>query len=308
MVDTLAMSGRGAIQCAQAFEASSMSKSLSQRAGFKDGVLIGSTYNCNPASSGEMELGIRWLKTKMEVWSWVDEGGADRLAAFPVNTSAGELIKALQDDERVPFDIDNTTIINDRPPYGFAFCALTSADETLRQGLLILAAQPNETLLQLSKKTDGLCDNELLDTCSKLVGVADDAGVNLEHMDVRVMERFKTVDEFCSLLRNKLAKAIRAARRMDREESAKLGPHQEKIKQILDAWLENKPKGRWPGSYSTIPPLNFPLLSKFLTNYVLRHGEIPKGMHLIPGGLGLFGKEVGPFYVDFDNPGVEPSK
>jgi hypothetical protein len=203
-------------------------KSLSQRAGFKEGVLIASSYNCNPASSGEMELGIRWLKSKIEVWSWVDEGGADRIATFPVNTSAGELINALRDDERMACDIDNATIISDRPPYGFAFSALTIADETTRQGVVMLAAQSNETLHQLSKDTNGLCDSELLNTCSSLVTVSDEAGVNLDHVDLCVTEHFKSTDEFVSILRRKVASAIRCTRQADRAESTKLRTHREK--------------------------------------------------------------------------------
>lgn len=74
-----------------------------------------------------------------------------------------------------------------------------------------------------------------------------------------------------------------------------MGTHDEEVRQLVERWAEGRPlhpdSGKAVGYYR---------LTGFLTEYLERHGEWPRGVHAMPEGIDRHGKAEPSFTVDFD--------
>lgn len=59
-----------------------MSKRLSERADFKGALILVADYSSNPGINGLCGPAVRWLKSKTEIWQWIDESEEQILAAW----------------------------------------------------------------------------------------------------------------------------------------------------------------------------------------------------------------------------------
>jgi hypothetical protein len=97
------------------------SKRLSQRALFKEALVIQAEYSSAPGVSGHCELGVLWRKSKTEVWSWIDEGEAEKILEVGPDAGCRLLVEVMADEPAVSTAAINplkVAVINDRPPLG----------------------------------------------------------------------------------------------------------------------------------------------------------------------------------------------
>lgn len=71
------------------------------------------------------------------------------------------------------------------------------------------------------------------------------------------------------------------------------------VEEIVEQWAIGKPPNPSPAATSTKPSGYF-RLTNWLLDYLVMHGEFPKGVHMMPEGRDRFGELEPSFPVDFD--------
>jgi hypothetical protein len=71
------------------------------------------------------------------------------------------------------------------------------------------------------------------------------------------------------------------------------------VDEIVERWAIGKPPNPSPAATSTRPSGYF-RLKNWLLDYLVRHGDFPKGVHMMPEGRDRFGELEPSFPVDFD--------
>ncbi|AOS83699.1 hypothetical protein BIU88_05775 [Chlorobaculum limnaeum] len=71
------------------------------------------------------------------------------------------------------------------------------------------------------------------------------------------------------------------------------------VEEIVEQWAIGKPPNPSPAATSSKPSGYF-RLTNWLLDYLMVHGEFPKGVHMMPEGRDRFGELEPSFPVDFD--------
>ena len=71
------------------------------------------------------------------------------------------------------------------------------------------------------------------------------------------------------------------------------------VEVIVERWAIGKPPNPSPAATSSKPSGYF-RLTNWLLDYLVKHGEFPKGVHMMPEGRDRFGHFEPPFVVNFD--------
>ena len=71
------------------------------------------------------------------------------------------------------------------------------------------------------------------------------------------------------------------------------------VEAIVERWAIGKPPNPSPAATSSKPSGYF-RLTNWLLDYLVKNGEFPKGVHMMPEGRDRFGHFEPPFAVNFD--------
>lgn len=83
------------------------------------------------------------------------------------------------------------------------------------------------------------------------------------------------------------------------DQATKKERYQPVVETIVERWADGKPPNPSPAATSDKPSGYF-RLTWWLTDFLIEHGELPKGVHMMPEGRDRFGNIEPSFPVDFD--------
>jgi hypothetical protein len=274
---------------------------LSERKKFKDALILSSTYSANPSVSGNVELAILWLKSKIQIWSWCDEN-IEPIFELPIKSTWRDIATLALNSEIISSAVSNLNgikIYNDIPPLGqFLGLALTEYDRDKIRAKLLLALN-NKDLLILSGLESGLYNPDLLILLDKIAEKIEDEMIEIE--DIKP-PKLSDAFNYCDLHKAfelSINEAVKNIEEMTQAEDNALAPFQNKISEFIQKWAFDKPKRRYPGG-GNLPVFGQLQLTRYIKGYIQKNGKFPIGVHSIPKGTDIFDKEVNGFEINFD--------
>lgn len=275
-------------------------KPLSKRVGFESALVLTTNYSSNPSISGECQLAVRWQKSRISVWKWVDEWGAEVLFHLPPNASWREILEEALSCEAIPAAVNLFAIhiTGDRSPLGQMLSLVLADDVANRMGAQLLMRLPDKTLIRLANRRGGLLSSKVLEMVDRILAIVTKHDVDIKELQLRMSLDTSNVSAIARVFRLSLAASIKQRRNEERGISSSIAPFTVDIEKILIRWSAGKHRSRYPGG-SMLPPWGHGQLDVYLREYVLAHASLPTGKHTIPEGT-MLGNRIPPFVVDFD--------
>lgn len=277
-------------------------KRLSTVAAFRNSLVLRAKYDSNPCMSGECEIGVKFLKTKVGVWEWNDEWGAEEVLSLPFNSTWHDVVRvaAAHDEVVASVHLDDITIFQDQPPFGQMLALAWAEDGEHKQAVALLLHLCDATLIQLSKHGTGLRSTEVLGMLNVVNRALEDLGVEADELAHDLQPQgYDVTSVKAFLLAHGIAVAQSEAERQAHIDAV-LEPFLSAMEAIEIEWAKDKPRSRYPGSGSMIPPFGLVRLHRYLREYVLAHVSLPSGVHTIPPGLDTFNRVGAALSINFD--------
>ena len=277
-------------------------KRLSERLAFQDSLVLSTFYSASPGSNGECELAVRYLKKKTSLWLWDDQWGAEEMLALPPKARWREIVKAVLPDERFcsAITVHEVRIFRDASPLGQVLALAWADDGEYKDAVNLMLRLSDEILLSVSNRRGGLCDRSWLAMLSAVTQRMEDLDVDVSELPETLIPDGDTVKSVRTCF---FAELRSIAKRKDEEQAqidALLAPFVTAIESITNEWTKDKPRSRYSGSGSMLPPFGLTRFRTYLREHVIAHGSLPSGVHTIPDGPDLFNKPGQAFQVDFE--------
>lgn len=275
---------------------------LSERGDFNDALILSADYMSNPAMNGECELGIRWLDSGIEIWEWVDELGAEEITRYPRDTTLRKIMGPLLADDRYPaaVSLHGIGLIGDRPPLGQLLSLLWADGEFHKKAIGLLLRLCDDDLFALSQSDgDGLLSADLLRALQTISEFLYESDIELDDLPDEIHLAELSPHGLTDAFKQAGVKVQQDADEAIAEKQRALAPFKDEIRSICGAW-ESMVQIQRQASGQKYPPLTSARLTQYLETAVLTNSEIPRGVHVIPGGRGWMGRTEPPVTVDID--------
>lgn len=279
-------------------------KKLTERKKFQNSLILNCCYSSNPSVNGDMELGVLFLKSKIQIWMWTEEY-AESIAEFPVKTPWREVVDyALNDETFVSaVHLNDISIQNDIPPIGqFLGLAITESEQDKVRARLLLKLSDHE-LSELHrfqhKKLYDVGLMRILDNLAEELQANDAEIEALEAPKLSEVFNLYDLEKAFKLSLQNLLKHLEEQENRRAREDAELDCFEERIKEFITSWASKRPSRRYPGGGS-LPASGQLELNRYIRKYILENKKFPTGVHLIPKGLDIFDRYSEEFEVNFD--------
>lgn len=278
-----------------------MAKRLSDRADFKEAIILNSQYTSISGENSECEFGVRWLKSKTEIWQWNDEWGSEVFTTLDKNASRNEIIDAVVDDERYfsSVDLNMISVYGDKPPLGELLCLLWADDESQRRALKLMNRLSDNTLIRIAAANKGaLLSDKVLNSFFNVWKYLDENDADIDELSVEIELKDVTSSGILEAFKEELIEINKKNNEKDQAREVKLRPFIDDIRRINAQWIAEQPPS--PSNLSRYPRPYIPNLLDYLEFYVLREGMLPSGIHAIPSQMVFVAEISSKVMVDFD--------
>ena len=124
---------------------------LSERKDFASAIVWTADYAANPGSNGECEFAIRQLKTKTEIWMWVEDFGSDCVVELPRDSGWRDWVSAMVSNDRFMSPIWPPDVVWYRvsDPIGELLAWSCCADEDILVAIPLILKFDDDTIKKL---------------------------------------------------------------------------------------------------------------------------------------------------------------